>query len=330
MSHRVCVIEGDGVGREVIPAAVEVLRALDVPLTLTEARAGYGCYEECGDPIPEATVTACREADAVLFGAVTTPPDIPNYRSAIVTLRRELDLYANLRPIRSLGVPGFREGVDLVIVRENTEGLYSGQEEDLGDIAIAKRVISKRGSERIARAAFELARRERRPHVTVVHKANVLRMTCGLFRRTALGVAAEYPEIVTDEMLVDAMAMRLIKDPERFSVIVTTNLFGDILSDEAAMLVGGMGLAEAGNVGERGAIFEPVHGSAPDIAGKGIANPLAAILAAGMMLAYLGEIESAERVNRAVELTIRRGILPADLGGDVTTAEVTQAVLGAL
>lgn len=324
------MIEGDGVGREVIPAAVEVLLALDVPLTLTEARAGYGYYQECGDPIPEATVAACREADAVLFGAVTTPPDIPNYRSAIVTLRRELDLYANLRPVRSLGVPGFREGIDLVIVRENTEGLYSGQEEDFGDVAIAKRVISRRGSERIARAAFELARRELRPRVTVVHKANVLRKTCGLFRRTALEVAAEYGDIVADELLVDAMAMRLIKDPERFSVIVTTNLFGDILSDEAAMLVGGMGLAAAGNVGQRGAIFEPVHGSAPDIAGRGIANPLAAILAAGMMLAYLGENVAAERVNRAVERTIRRGVLPADLGGEATTAEVTAAVVGAL
>jgi homoisocitrate dehydrogenase len=229
-----------------------------------------------------------------------------------------------------LGVQGFRPNVDLTIVRENTEGLYSGQEEDFGDYAVAKRVISRRGSERIARAAFELARREGRPRVTVVHKANVLRKTCGLFRRTALEVAAEFPEVAVDEMLVDAMAMRLIKDPENFSVLVTTNLFGDILSDEAAMLVGGMGLAAAGNVGEHGAIFEPVHGSAPDIAGKGIANPLAAILAAGMMLAYLGEAEAAERVNTAVALAIGRGALPADLGGTATTAEVTRAVLAGL
>ncbi|MHB1415416.1 MAG: isocitrate/isopropylmalate dehydrogenase family protein [Chloroflexota bacterium] len=330
MSHTVCVVEGDGIGREVVPAAVEVLAALRLPIEFTSARAGFACYQDCGDSIPEATIAACRAADAVLFGAVTTPPDIPNYRSAIVTLRRELDLYANVRPVRSLGVGGFREGVDLVIFRENTEGLYSGQEEDHGDYAVAKRVISRKGSERIVRAAFELARREGRPSVTVVHKANVLRLTCGLFRRTALAVAEDYPEVRVGEMLVDAMAMRLIKDPENFSVLVTTNLFGDILSDEAAMLVGGMGLAAAGNLGERGAIFEPVHGSAPDIAGRGIANPLATILAAGMLLSHLGEVEAAQRVNAAVGATILAGVLPPDLGGTATTAQVTAAVVAAL
>ncbi|MCL4464854.1 MAG: isocitrate/isopropylmalate dehydrogenase family protein [Chloroflexi bacterium] len=330
MSKRVCVIEGDGIGREVVPAALSVLAALRLPFDYTLAKAGYGCYQECGDSIPAATVAACREADAVLFGAVTTPPDIPGYKSAIITLRKELDLYANLRPTRSLGVPGYREGVDLTIVRENTEGLYSGQEEDLGDVATAKRVITRKGSERIARAAFELARREGRPRVTIVHKANVLRKTCGLFRRTAFAVAKDYPDITADEMLVDAMAMRLIRDPEKFSVIVTTNLFGDILSDEASMLVGGLGLAAAGNIGERGAIFEPVHGSAPDIAGKGVANPLATILAAALLCSYLGEQEAAERLNRAVASVIRDGILPPDLGGSAGTQEVTRAVVAAL
>ncbi len=330
MRRRICVVEGDGIGREVVPAAMEVLAALHLPLEFTFARAGFACYQDTGDVMPAATIAAAREADAVLFGAVTTPPDIPGYKSAIVTLRKELDLFANVRPVRSLGVPGFREGVDLVIVRENTEGLYSGQEEDLGDVAIAKRVISRRGSLRIARAAFELARREGRPRVTIVHKANVLRQTCGLFRRTAFEVAREYPEIVADEMIVDAMAMRLLKDPQNFSVIVTTNLFGDILSDEAAMLVGGLGIAAAGNLGERGAVFEPVHGSAPDIAGKGIANPLATILAAGMLLSHLGETDAAGRVNAAVAATIARGIVPPDLGGSATTAEVTAAVRAAL
>jgi homoisocitrate dehydrogenase len=330
MSHRVCVVEGDGIGREVVPAALEVLSALRLPLEYTFARAGYACFLDCGDPIPEATTLACRAADAVLFGAVTTPPDVRGYRSAIVTLRRELDLYANIRPARSFGIPGSREGVDLVVVRENTEGLYSGQEEDHGDFAIARRVITRRGSERIARAAFELARREGRRRVTVVHKANVLRATCGLFRRTALAVAEEYPDVEVDEMLVDTMAMRLVKDPERFSVIVTTNLFGDILSDEAAMLVGGMGVAAAANLGERGAIFEPVHGSAPDIAGRGIANPMAAILAAGSMLSYLGEPEAGERVATAVATAVGRGALPPDLGGTSSTREVVDAVLAAL
>ncbi|MHB1130950.1 MAG: isocitrate/isopropylmalate dehydrogenase family protein [Chloroflexota bacterium] len=330
MSRHVCVVEGDGIGREVVPAALQVLEALGADFHYRSAKAGYACYQECGDPIPAETVEACRQADAVLFGAVTTPPDIPGYKSAIVTLRKALDLYANLRPVRSLGVPGFRPGIDLVVVRENTEGLYSGQEELQGDVAIAKRIISRRGSARIARAAFELARREGRPKVTIVHKANVLRETCGLFRRVAFEVAQDYPEIKADEMLVDAMAMRLIKDPENFSVIVTTNLFGDILSDEAAQLVGGMGLAAAGNLGERGAIFEPVHGSAPDIAGKGIANPLATILAAGQMLSYLGEPQKAERLNQAVAQTIAKGPLPPDLGGKATTEEVTRAVIAAL
>ena len=330
MSKRVCVIEGDGIGREVVPAALAVLAALRLPFDYTAAKAGYACYQECGDPIPAATVAACREADAVLFGAVTTPPDIPNYRSAIITLRKELDLYANIRPMRSLGVPGYRDGIDLTIVRENTEGLYSGQEEDLGDVVIAKRVISRRGSERIVRAAFDLARREGRRRVTIVHKANVLRLTCGLFRRTAFEVAKEYPEITADEMLVDAMAMRLIKEPEKFSVIVTTNLFGDILSDEASMLVGGLGVAAAGNVGERGAIFEPVHGSAPNVVGRGTANPLATILAAAMMLSYLGEREAAERVNQAVARAVAAGVLPPDLGGTATTGEVTSAVIARL
>ena len=324
------MIEGDGIGREVVPAALSVLAALRLPLDYYPAKAGYACYQECGDPIPAETAAACRQADAVLFGAVTTPPDIPNYRSAIITLRKELDLYANIRPMRSLGVPGYREGIDLVIVRENTEGLYSGQEEDLGDVVIAKRVISRRGSERIARAAFELARREGRRRVTIVHKANVLRLSCGLFRRTAFEVAKEYPEITADEMLVDAMAMRLIKEPEKFSVVVTTNLFGDILSDEASMLVGGLGVAAAGNIGERGAIFEPVHGSAPNVVGRGTANPLATILAAAMMLSYLGELAAAERVNQAVAKVIAGGVLPPDLGGTASTGEVTKVVIAAL
>ncbi len=331
MSYRICVIEGDGIGGEVIPAALQILAATGVDLELSGAAAGYACYQECGDPIPQATIEACRAADAVLFGAVTTPPGIPGYRSAVVTLRRELDLFANIRPVRSLAVPGFRYDVDLVIVRENTEGLYSGRERLEGeDVAVAERVISRRGSERVVRAAFELARREGRPKVTLVHKANVLRLTCGLFREAGLAVAADYPDIAVEEMLVDAMAMRLIKDPQHFSVLVTTNLFGDILSDEAAMLVGGMGLAASGNLGESRGLFEPVHGSAPDIAGRGLANPLAAILAAAMLLDYLGEAEAAASVRAAVGRTIAAGVLPADLGGVAGTSEVTEAVLANL
>jgi isocitrate/isopropylmalate dehydrogenase len=208
-------------------------------------------------------------------------------------------------------------------VRENTEGLYSGIEKASGEIATAQRIITRKASERIADFAFRLAKR----HVTIVHKANVLRETCGLFRKAALDVASRYPHIKTDEVLVDAMAMRLIKDPENFEIIVTTNLFGDILSDEASMLVGGLGLAPSGNIGDKHSVFEPVHGSAPDIAGKGVANPLAAILSVKMMLEHLGERKNAEKLKNAVEKIMLKNILPRDLGGTAKTADVTKAVI---
>lgn len=330
-THNLLLIKGDGIGPEVTEAAVAVLAALKLDLQWQEAPAGYACFLENGDAIPQATIEAARQAEATLFGAVTTPPNIPNYRSAVVTLRKSLDLYANLRPVRSLGLQGahYRPNLDLYIVRENTEGLYSGQEEDFGDYAVAKRIISKRGSERIVRYAFELAKQTGKNRVTVVHKANVLRLTDGLFRTVALAVAAEYAPlgIAMQELLVDTMAMRLIKDPENFQVIVTTNLFGDILSDEAAELVGGLGVAASGNIGLSGAIFEPVHGSAPDIAGQGIANPLATLLASVMLLQHIGENEAATRLQTAVSQVIASGKLTPDLGGQATTNQVTEAVL---
>ncbi len=334
MAHNILIIEGDGIGPEVVSAAVKVLQNLGPEFNFSYARAGYACYQDLGDPIPQATIEAARQAEATLFGAVTTPPDIPNYRSAVVTLRRELDLYANLRPVRSLGLKGghLRENLDLYVVRENTEGLYIGQEEDFGDHAIAKRLISKKGSERIVRYAFELARKTGKRKVTIVHKANVLRLTDGLFRRTALAVAAEYKDygIEPQEMLVDTMAMRLIKDPENFEVIVTTNLFGDILSDEASELVGGLGVAASGNIGISGAIFEPVHGSAPDITGKGIANPMATLLSTVMLLQHIGENDAAERLHRSINRTIQQGVLTPDLGGQSNTAGVTAQIIANL
>lgn len=326
MSKQICVIGGDGIGPEVTAAAMEVLRAVEPSLRFTKARAGYSCYQDTGSPLPGETLEACRAADAVLFGAVTTPPNIPGYFSPILRLRQSLDLFACLRPVESNPLPGCRAGIDMMIVRENTEGLYSGQEECLGDTAITKRIITRAASERIVDYACGLARQRRRK-LTVVHKANVLRETCGLFRRTALEVAGRYPDVQVEEVLVDTMAMRLIKDPESFDVVVTTNLFGDILSDEAAMLVGGLGLADSGNIGKRWAVFEPVHGSAPDIAGKGTANPLAAISAAGMLLEHLGLSESARRVSEAVASLLRTGPLPADLGGTASTKEVLDGVL---
>ena len=329
--YRICVMPGDGIGQEVIPAAVQVLQALSLPMTFVHADAGWGCFERCGASVPEETLAAIRSSDAALFGAVSSPMrKVEGYRSAVITMRQQLDLYANLRPVVTVPIASSRQGVDMIVVRENTEGLYVGQEERLADRAIARRVITVRGSERILRYAYDLARRRRRRKVTIVHKANVLKETCGLFREIGLRIAAGYPEITTEEMLVDTAAMRLVTDPQAFDVLVTTNLFGDILSDEASALCGGLGLAPSGNIGEQAAIFEPVHGSAPDIAGKGIANPLAAVLAAAMMLDHIGEDGLAARVRTAVHTVLARGVLTPDLGGTASTVDVTAAVIGAL
>ncbi len=327
MSHRICVIEGDGIGREVIPAAVAVLQTTGVDLTFEPAEGGFGCFQRCGTALPPETLALARECDAVLFGATQSPPDkVDGYRSPILELRRELDLYANLRPVRSLPIPASRPGIDLLIVRENTEGLYVRRERSDGETAIAERVITRRASARIMRVACEQAQ-GRRGHVTLVHKANVLTETDGLFRRTALEVAEAYPGVRVDELLVDTAAMRLVQAPESFDVLVTTNLFGDILSDEAAGLVGGLGLAASANIGDRHGLFEPVHGSAPDIAGRGIANPIAAILAGALMLDFLSESEAADRIRAAALDVLKYGPRTPDLGGDARTAEVTQAIV---
>ncbi len=327
---RVVLIEGDGIGHEVVPAAVRVLQATGVPLQFVEAEAGWDCFQRTGTALPDETLALVRESDAAFFGAVSSPLHrVEGYRSPIVALRRALDLYANLRPVYSMPVSGSRDGIDMLIVRENSEGLYSGRERREGDTVIAERVITRRGSERIVRVACEQAMRRRR-QLTIVHKANVLRESDGLFREAAFQVAGEYPDLTVDEMLVDTAAMRLVMDPERFDVLVTTNLFGDILSDEAAGLVGGLGLAPSANVGDRQAVFEPVHGSAPDIAGKGIANPTAAILAASMLLEHLGESDAAERVRNAAVETLRQGPRTPDLGGSLGTEEVTCAIVAKL
>jgi len=297
------------------------------------AEAGWGAFQRLGVALPEETIEAVRASAATLFGAVSSPlQPVPGYRSPIVALRREFDLYANLRPVLSQPVPSSRPGIDMLIVRENSEGLYSGRERATTDEAVTERVITRKGSERIVRAACRLAS-QRRGLLTVVHKANVLRATCGLFRQVALEVVAawnadrSHPPVRAEEMLVDTCAMRLITDPERFDVLVTTNLFGDILSDEAAALVGGLGLAPSGNVGEAQGIFEPVHGSAPDIAGQGIANPMAAFLAAAMLLDFVGERDTGQRVRSAVNHVLQVGLLTPDLGGRATTEQVTQAVI---
>lgn len=339
--YTVALIPGDGIGREVVPAAAEVLAATGVPMRFVELDAGWETFQRAGTALPEATVQALAACDAALFGAVSSPSHrVPGYRSPIVEMRRRFDLYANLRPARSvpmgsrsaaalrLGEVTPRPYIDILIVRENTEGLYAGRErvEDGGETAIAERVITRRASARIARVALEHARRRRR-RLTVVHKANILRESDGLFRETVLAEATAFPEVEVDEGLVDSVAYRLVREPERFDVIVAPNLYGDILSDLVAALVGGLGIVPSGNVGDNFAVFEPVHGSAPDIAGRGIANPIATIRAAAMLLAYLGEHDAARAVENAVDAVLREGPWTPDLGGNATTAEVTASVV---
>jgi len=329
MTHRICLLPGDGIGPEVIDCAEQVLRALPLDLDFVRAEIGFGAYERLGTPLPDSTLDEIRRSSATLFGAVTTPPAIPNYFSPVVRMRQSLELYANLRPCQSIPHETSRPNIDLIIARENTEGLYSGIErlEDNGNRAITERVITRKGSERIVRKAFDLARQTNRKSVHVVHKANVLRQTCGLFRSVALEIAKEYSDTTMYEMLVDTCAMELIRAPEQFEVIVTTNLFGDILSDEACMFVGGLGVVASGNIGVNAAVFEPVHGSAPTIVGTGKANPIATFLATAMMLDYLNEVESAKRLRKAVNECIANNESTPDLGGSLTTNQVTDRVI---
>ncbi|UCE15249.1 MAG: isocitrate/isopropylmalate dehydrogenase family protein [Candidatus Bathyarchaeota archaeon] len=328
--YKIAVIPGDGIGKIVTPETIRVLESIDLKFEFQHMEVGYEVFKKVGTSVPEDVISSLRNTQACLFGATTTPVDVPNYRSAVVTLRKALDLYANVRPARSYPIRGQVKDVDLVIVRENTEGLYSGIEFATKDSAFAMRVITRRACERVARFAFDLAMRRRRKLI-VVTKANIMRKTCGLFREVTLFVAENYPEVEVDEMFVDAAAMNLVLKPQVFDVILTSNLFGDILSDEAAGLVGGLGLAPSANIGDDYGLFEPVHGSAPDIAGKGIANPIAAILSAKMLLDFLGEVTWAERVENAVSAVLKkRKYLTPDLGGSSTTREVTEAIISAL
>jgi homoisocitrate dehydrogenase len=329
MTYKICLLPGDGIGPEVVAQAERVLRALPIAFNFTYGEIGYAAYQKLGTPLPDETLEKVRANDATLFGAVTTPPNIPNYFSAIIRLRQTFELYANLRPCHSFEHPSSRPGIDLLVVRENTEDLYSGVErvEDNGNRAISERIITRKASERILRKAFELARLRGYKKVTVVHKANVLRESDGLFRRIALEVAPNYADIQMEEMLVDTCAMELVRAPEQFDVIVTTNLFGDILSDEASMLVGGLGVACSGNIGDKVAVFEPVHGSGPKIAGQHKANPTATFLSAAMMLDFIGETQQAERLCRVVSDVIARNAVTEDLGGKLTTEQMTDEVI---
>jgi methanogen homoisocitrate dehydrogenase len=323
--YNITLIPGDGIGPEVTEALLHVLEIMDIELDYTLAYAGDACYNKTGTTIPDETLSKAKKADATLFGSVTT---VPGHKSAIISLRNELDLYANLRPVKSYqGINCLFDDLDFVIVRENTEGLYSGIEGYTKDGATALRVITRSASEKICKFAFKHAEKTGRNKVTAVHKANVLKKTDGIFRESFYKIADEFPNIGTDEKYVDAAAMFLITKPQDFEVIVTTNLFGDILSDEGAGLVGGLGMVPSANIGDNNALFEPVHGSAPDIAGLGISNPSAMILSAVMMLDYLGEHYEAKKLENALLDVICEGkVLTPDLGGSSKTMEMAQKI----
>ena len=316
---KLCVIEGDGIGREVVPAAVRVLRQVLPQIEILPAEAGWDKFQEMGDALPAETIEIANEAGAVLFGACSSPSyPVPGYSSPIVKLRRAMETYANLRPTRFLPVPTAREGVDLVVVRENTEDLYIGDEttDDAGDTGTATKRITRYATERITQTAFRLALNEGRRRVTIVHKGNVLPQTDGLFRRVAYEIAKDYPEIETDELLVDTAAYWMVKEPARFDIVLTPNLYGDILSDMAAAWGGGLGLAPALNLGDDVAVAEPVHGSAPDIAGQGIANPTAVILSAAMLVRHHWKQPAiADRIDAAVNAALSQGDYTADILG---------------
>ena len=333
-THRVVLLPGDGIGPEVVDAARRVVEAAGVQVTWDERTIGLKAVERNGDALPTAVVDAIREVGVALKGPTTTPSG-SGHVSANVRLRKELDLYANVRPVKT--VPGLETpygDVDLVVVRENTESLYAGLENEVAPgVVTSIKVITDRASRRIAQFAFEYSQRWSRKRVTAVHKANIMKKADGLFLRCAEEESRAYsPEIAFDDVLVDALCMRLVKQPSSFDVLLLENLYGDIVSDLAAGLIGGLGLAPGANFGERVAVFEAIHGSAPDIVGKGIANPIAVMLSAAMMCHHLGEKDAYRRIRRAIARVTRerREALTPDLGGPGTTQSLTDAVLESL
>ena len=315
----IAVVAGDGIGQEVVPVARDVLALLHPEYELYPVEIGYGKWKKTGVACTAADISLLSDADAILFGAVTTPP-AADYRSVVLQIRKELDLYANLRPIRG-------KGVDIMVVRANTEGLYSGIEWQEEDRASTLRIITRKGSERIARAACRIAR-ERKNHLVIGNKANVIKSDA--FFRDICITTAEEEGVSYTTAFIDALTLDVLMHPERYDVIVTTNIFGDILSDAAAFLVGGLGMLPSANIGNRHALFEPVHGSAPDIAGKGIANPVAAIRSVAMLLSHQGDTSGAALIEEAILLTAGAGIMTPDSGGNASTKEAGAAIISRL
>jgi methanogen homoisocitrate dehydrogenase len=313
---RIAIVEGDGIGHEVIPVAEQALEILHPEYTYFAVDVGYHRWELTGCPCADRDIAALKTADAILFGAVSTPP-MKDYQSVVLRIRKALDLYANLRPVKD-------NGFDIMIVRENTEGLYSGIEEINDDRATTLRVVTRKGTERIVRSAIRLAQL-RKGKLTIGHKANVLKSDV-MFRDICLAEARK-SGISFNDKYIDALSLDILQHPGSYDVVVTTNIFGDILSDVVSYLVGGLGLVPSANIGERYALFEPVHGSAPDIAGKDIANPIAALRSAAMLLSYVGDAAAAERIEKAIRQVVTRGIRTRDLGGSAGTQEFGNAVL---
>ena len=326
----VTLLPGDGIGPEITEATKRVVAASGATIEWEEKLAGQRAIEAVGTPLPDDVIDSIRRNQIALKGPLTTEVGGKGFRSVNVALRRELDLYANLRPCKTYpGVKTRYENIDLVVVRENTEDLYMGVEHMVGnDVAESIKIITRHGSERIVRFAFEYAARENRKKVTVVHKANIMKLSDGLFLDVARGIAREYPQIEFQDLIVDNMCMQLVQHPEQYDVLVMSNLYGDIISDLCAGLVGGLGIAPGANIGTAGAIFETVHGSAPTIAGKGIANPTALILCAVMMLSHLGEATAAQRIHQAVAAVLADGTdTTPDIGGKASTQQMAEAIV---
>ncbi|MGF7056619.1 isocitrate/isopropylmalate dehydrogenase family protein [Brassicibacter mesophilus] len=329
MTYRITLIPGDGIGPEVTSAAKKIIDACGLNIEWDVVEAGANVMETYKTPLPDHVIDSIKKNRIALKGPITTPIGT-GFRSVNVALRQKLNLYANIRPVKSYeGIPSIHKNVDFIIVRENTEDLYAGVEHMVGeDAAESIKIITKKASDRIVKFAFELAQKEGKKKVTAVHKANIMKLSDGLFLKCAKQYANEHREIGFEDVIVDAMCMKLVQNPQAYEVIVAPNLYGDILSDLSAGLVGGLGLAPGANIGDDVAVFEPVHGSAPDIAGQNLANPTSTLLSGIMMLKYIGEFDFAEKIEKALTEVLREGNkLTKDMGGTLGTDEFANAII---
>lgn len=329
MAYDITLIPGDGIGPEVISATVDIIEAVGVDINWDKVEAGANTIETEGTPLPDYVINSIKKNKIALKGPLTTPIG-QGFRSVNVSLRKKLDLFANIRPVKSFnGIPSLHKDVDLIIVRENTEDLYAGVERMIDENrAESIKIITKKASERICRYAFQMARDLNRKKVTLVHKANIMKLSDGLFLESGRKIAKDYPDIEFEEVIVDAMSMKLVQFPQDYDVIVAPNLYGDILSDLAAGLIGGLGLAPSANIGEGIALFEPVHGSALDISNKNIANPISAILSGVLMLKHIGQFDAAVKIERALSIVLKDEVnRTMDLGGRQGTKEFAEKVI---